>query len=196
MKKWAHSRTIVCIFCCTPATYYRILGTFFENSTVSPRNTEKRVCNHFSASAWVWKGKFGMKDTYYRISGTFFEYFIVLPRNTENVFAVISSHRLGLGSSNFLWRMLVRVSRRTFQNFTILPRNMGFSPIQSVTSLRRCTDGGPNTLRRFSFRSDVDTKSEANSLNELNNQFISQTNRGRRRTDPICDGAPTADQIL
>ena len=45
---------------------------------------------------------------------------------------------------------------------------------------------------RYEFRS----KFVSNSFSELNNQFISQTNRERRRTDPICDGAPTADRIL
>ena len=56
---------------------------FFEISTVLPRNTEKRVYSHISASAGVKRLKFGMKVTYYRISGPFFENSTVLTRNTE-----------------------------------------------------------------------------------------------------------------
>ena len=43
----------------------------------------------------------------------------------KNVFAAISQHRLGLGSSNLVLMVLIRVSREIFpflKKFTVLPR--------------------------------------------------------------------------
>ena len=45
-------------------------------------------------------------------------------------------------------------------------------------------------------RYEVGSEFVSNSLSELNNQLISQTNRERIRTDPICEFSATVDRIL
>ena len=66
------------------------------------------VSGHNSASAGARKLKFGMKDACSRISRPFFHFFKFpsfypeIRKNVKNVFAAISQHRLGLGSSNLV----------------------------------------------------------------------------------------------